>query len=675
VASANAIQIGATDVGVPLPDPSYKRDGAVQIGWGAGQSVVTASNAVQIGIQAGTNTKLAHSAVQIGSTTGANTTTASNAVQIGVSAGQNSIDATNAVQIGSSAGANAQSGSYTTFIGSGADTLEATLNVQKSIAIGFNAKVSGSNMAVIGGTGADAVNVGIGTNSPQATLHVVGNISASSVTASLSGTASYAITSSYSVNGIISGTDNYFPFYVNNGLTPSSSLYQSASHIAVGLTNPTALLHITSSPSTAPGNAPIKLTSAPLLATSEPGAIEFYNDDYYASITSTAGTPSGYLTQVPNPNDATTVKSSGEFVDGNYKPSYATNTGSSLTGGAALNSWLTANGQSNSMRVNIDIGSAKPVIRIYYENWHNSGTGVNIGCKDFTFWGSNTSFSDTTYGNDAGWTQLTTDVSQMVSHSASDTPEPRYITVTNSTSYRYYSFKFATNWGADYNMGMRRIELQTGVYLNTDARKIVTLSEQALTSGSIPAIGLNGRLVNSAITFTSQLLSVTSSQSTSSSYAVSASYAPNLYPQTYQESASWASASLSSSVAATASYFSGSILFYGNTDGYFPQWVGNALSATSSLMASGSSIYVGGGSGSLVGTASWANRATIAASSSWVSASAFITTAQTASYVLQAVSASRAISAATASAIYMPSGSGAWRLEISSSGDLVFLFS
>jgi len=218
ITSVDTVQIGATDVGIPLPDASYKRDGAVQIGWGAGQSAITASNAVAIGIQAGTNTKLAGYAIQIGALAGAGTITASNAVQIGPSAGQISIDATNAVQIGNSAGANsttaiqvvqvgsfagfnAKTGSYTTFIGSGADTLDATLNVEKSIAIGYNAKVSGSKMAVIGGTGADAVSVGIGTTSPQNTLEVVGNIKATSITASLQGTASWAVSASWAPGG------------------------------------------------------------------------------------------------------------------------------------------------------------------------------------------------------------------------------------------------------------------------------------------------------------------------------------------------------------------------------------------------------------------------------------------------------------------------------------------
>jgi hypothetical protein len=123
-------------------------------------------------------------------------------------------------------------------------------------------------------------------------------------------------------------------------------------------------------------------------------------------------------------------------------------------------------------------------------------------------------------------------------------------------------------------MGVRRIELQTGVYLNTDARKIVTLSEEALTSGSIPVVTTNGRLKSSAMTYDvgNGILTVTSSYA---SNATSASWAPQPVVPESVASASWASASLSASYATTAvtasyaitaSYFSGSILFYGNID-------------------------------------------------------------------------------------------------------------
>ena len=176
--TANAVQIG-----INAGRNSTNATESVQIGDAAGYNSTTATYAVQIGNSAGFNTTIATSAVQIGQNCGFNCRTASNAVQVGVTAGQNATTATNAVQIGYlagydatnstevvhvgvGAGWHATNANYTTFLGAYADTLAAALNVAKSIAIGYNAKVSGSNMCVIGGTGADAVNVGIGLTNP-----------------------------------------------------------------------------------------------------------------------------------------------------------------------------------------------------------------------------------------------------------------------------------------------------------------------------------------------------------------------------------------------------------------------------------------------------------------------------------------------------------------------------
>ena len=76
-----------------------------------------------------------------------------------------------------SGGANLD-GNYNTFIGSLAGLTSGTA-VQYSTAIGYNAQVTASNAIVLGGTGVDAVNVGIGTTAPTQKLHVIGNILAS----------------------------------------------------------------------------------------------------------------------------------------------------------------------------------------------------------------------------------------------------------------------------------------------------------------------------------------------------------------------------------------------------------------------------------------------------------------------------------------------------------------
>jgi len=67
-------------------------------------------------------------------------------------------------------------GDNNTSLGYGADV---TLNnLTNATSIGYNAKVSASNSLVLGGTGADAVKVGIGLTAPTQALDVVGNVKA-----------------------------------------------------------------------------------------------------------------------------------------------------------------------------------------------------------------------------------------------------------------------------------------------------------------------------------------------------------------------------------------------------------------------------------------------------------------------------------------------------------------
>ena len=69
---------------------------------------------------------------------------------------------------------NSSKGNNNTAIGYNADVTVNTLS--KAVAIGFNAKVSASNAMALGGTGADAVNVGIGTAAPNEALEINGGM-------------------------------------------------------------------------------------------------------------------------------------------------------------------------------------------------------------------------------------------------------------------------------------------------------------------------------------------------------------------------------------------------------------------------------------------------------------------------------------------------------------------
>jgi len=115
------------------------------------------------------NTADGVSALQNNTTGGFNTAIGVGALFANVSGSYNTA-------VGSAAGANPNTlpvaGSNITFIGASAS---ATVdNLTNATAIGFGAQVGESNALVLGGTGANAVNVGIGTTTPGATLHVSG---------------------------------------------------------------------------------------------------------------------------------------------------------------------------------------------------------------------------------------------------------------------------------------------------------------------------------------------------------------------------------------------------------------------------------------------------------------------------------------------------------------------
>ena len=188
-------------------------------------------------------------------------------------------------------------------------------------------------------------------------------------------------------------------------------------------------------------------------------------------------TLSQFTSQYPTAHTAAYVKATSTYAGDQYLPHFATDPAKSLVGAGAQNSWISANGSTANQRFHIDLGSAKVVTRLYYENFHDTALYPDTGAKNFTVWGSNeaTAFAELTYGTDTDWTQLTTDISQFIQHPGANVADPRYVVVTNSTAYRYYAIKIADNWGGVGWVGLRRIELQT------------TLSSTEITSPYIEA--------------------------------------------------------------------------------------------------------------------------------------------------------------------------------------------
>lgn len=173
-----------------------------------------------------------------------------------------------------------------------------------------------------------------------------------------------------------------------------------------------------------------------------------------------------YQSEYPPAQNSTYVKATSEF-NTSFKPYFTTDPTKSLTGDWTNNQWVSQNAVNTNQRFHIDLGSAKVIKRFYYENGHDGTGTISWGAKDFTLWGSNDSgaFNTLTYSTDTNWTQITTSQSTLDQHTASNVPDPKYITLTNSTAYRYYAFKFANTYPAGNSIAVRRIELQTEVLI------------------------------------------------------------------------------------------------------------------------------------------------------------------------------------------------------------------
>ena len=109
----------------------------------------------------------------IGLSSGSQNQSGSNNSYYGRSAGLNNRVSSYNVAIGSRSGFQ-NIGNRNTFIGYSADILNNTDSLNKTIAIGFEAKVDCDNCAVVGGVDTNAVHVGIGISKPEADLHVQG---------------------------------------------------------------------------------------------------------------------------------------------------------------------------------------------------------------------------------------------------------------------------------------------------------------------------------------------------------------------------------------------------------------------------------------------------------------------------------------------------------------------
>ena len=113
-----------------------------------------------------------HRNVAIGTYAGRSNTIGDRNTFVGHAAGELNTTGLRNTFVGYHAGSQAATGSYNTFIGAVAGYMAAGL--ERATAIGYNAQVTANNSLVLGGTGVDAVHVGIGVTAPAAELEVNG---------------------------------------------------------------------------------------------------------------------------------------------------------------------------------------------------------------------------------------------------------------------------------------------------------------------------------------------------------------------------------------------------------------------------------------------------------------------------------------------------------------------
>ncbi|MEK7610646.1 MAG: tail fiber domain-containing protein [Patescibacteria group bacterium] len=143
-------------------------DSMLAVGAAASSTAIGASAMMQSGVGSN-NVAVGAAALMASGGGGSNVAVGSEALRSGT--GNNNVAV--GYQAGYGASNAVTSGSSNTFLGSRTGFFSSTQRT-KSVAIGYNAKVDANNAMVLGGIGADAVSVGIGTMIPGQVLDVYG---------------------------------------------------------------------------------------------------------------------------------------------------------------------------------------------------------------------------------------------------------------------------------------------------------------------------------------------------------------------------------------------------------------------------------------------------------------------------------------------------------------------
>jgi len=112
-------------------------------------------------------------------------------------------------------------------------------------------------------------------------------------------------------------------------------------------------------------------------------------------------------------------------------------------------------------KFNIDLSSEYAITRVYYQNSHLRGTGINNGAREVLIYGTNerSAFLNLDYSDTENINLLCDTEFSM--HNTNNASDPKYTEdFSNVIPYRYYILRIARNWYGNSFIGLRRLGLQ-----------------------------------------------------------------------------------------------------------------------------------------------------------------------------------------------------------------------